>query len=39
MDGESVKKEAEELEVEYELKTYAHEKCKNYDVVEAIEEN
>ena len=39
MDGESVKKEAEQLEVEYELETDAHEKCKNYDVVEAIEEN
>ena len=39
MDGESFKKEAERCEIEYELETDAHEKCKNFDVVEAIEEN
>ena len=36
MDGESVKKEVESSDIEYELETDAHEKCKNFDVVKAI---
>ena len=39
LDGSSDDSEAENSEIAYELKIDAHENCKNYDVIEAIEVN
>ena len=39
IDGSSDDSEAKKREIAYELKIDAHENCKNYDVIEAIEEN
>ena len=39
IDGSSDDSEAEKSEIAYELKIDAHENCKNYDVIEAIEVN
>ena len=38
-DEQSDKKESEKSEIEFEILIDAHVKCKNYDVVESIEEN
>ena len=39
IDGSSDDNETEKSEIAYELKIDAHENCKNYDVIEAIEVN
>ena len=38
-DEQSDKKDSEKSEIEFEILLDAHVKCKNYDVVESIEEN
>ena len=39
IDGPPEDTEGETSEIEYELKTEANEKCRNYNVIEAIEVN